>query len=150
MTEEGFPVVEPEDAAATEGGSPLAGPVEVARPRSSPWLVALAVLAVVGHLLALYLPGSPDPGLDLPGLDKIVHLLLFAAPVWLLGRSTGRVRLVAGVFAGHAVVSELVQHRFLPRRSGDPLDLLADLVGIGIAVLLLRRVSRLTPTDAAP
>lgn len=105
-------------------------------------LTTLAALAIVVHLLALYLPGSPEPTFDVSGADKAVHVLLFAVPVWLLGRLTGRIWLVAGVFAGHAVVSELVQLWFVPYRSGDPLDLLADLVGIGAAVALLTRRER--------
>ncbi|MGC4152581.1 MAG: VanZ family protein [Propionicimonas sp.] len=102
-------------------------------------LWGLSAVAVFAHLLALYLPGSPDSQFDLPGADKVVHVLLFAVPVWLLGRLTGRVWLVAGFFAAHALVSELVQHWFVPHRSGDPLDLLADLVGIALAVWVLSR-----------
>lgn len=103
------------------------------------WLPALSVLALSVHLVALYEPGSPDDvlGFDIPGADKVVHVLLFAVPVWLLGRLTGRIWLVAGVFAAHAVLSELVQHWFLPHRSGDPWDVLADLIGISAATLLL-------------
>lgn len=102
-------------------------------------LWGLSGTAVLVHLLALYLPGSPEPTFDIPGVDKVVHVLLFGVPVWLLGRLTGRVWLVAVVFVAHAVVSELVQHWFIPDRSGDPFDLLADLAGIGVAVWLLRR-----------
>lgn len=102
-------------------------------------LPVLSGLALTVHLLALYLPGSPAPGFDLPGADKVVHILLFAVPVWLLGRLTGRVWLVAGLFTAHAVASELIQHWLIPLRSGDPLDLLADIIGIGLAVWLLRR-----------
>lgn len=105
------------------------------------WLPALTVLAVAVHLIALYQPGSPDDvlGFDIPGADKLAHVLLFAVPVWLLSRLTGRIWLVAGVFAANAVVSELVQHWFLPHRSGDPLDLLANLFGIVVAAWVLRR-----------
>ena len=102
----------------------------------------LAAFAVLVHLLALYLPGSPEPSFDLPGADKVVHVLLFGVPVWLLGRLTGRVWLVAGVFAAHAVASELVQHWFLPHRSGDPFDLVADLIGVSLAVLVLTKRGR--------
>lgn len=111
--------------------------------RVLPWLTGLALVA---HLVALYLPGDPRGALELPwlpGADKAVHVLLFAAPVYLLGRLTGRVGLVAALFAVHAVASELIQWRFIPYRDGDPWDLFADLVGIGLAVLVLRtRVSR--------
>ena len=102
----------------------------------------LAGLAVAVQLVAVYLPGSPDGGLELPwlpGADKLVHALIFAIPVYLLARLTRRVGLVAGVFALHAVVSELVQWRFIPYRDGDVWDVVADLVGIGLAVLAVRR-----------
>jgi VanZ family protein len=106
------------------------------------WLTLFAGLALLVHLVALYAPGSPDGALELPwlpGADKVVHLLIFAVPVYLFGRLTRRVGLVAGAFAVHAVVSELVQWRFVPYRDGDPLDALVDLIGIGLAVLLLKR-----------
>lgn len=114
-------------------------------------LAVLACLALAVHLFGLYWPGSPDDsGFSFPGADKIAHFLLFAAPVWLLGRLTGRVWLVAVIFAVHGVVSELVQYWFLPHRSGDPLDLLADLIGIAVATVLLlvqhRRDSRSSVT----
>ncbi len=107
--------------------------------RLLPWLAGF-FLAV--QLVVVYLPGSPDGGLELPwlpGADKVVHSLIFAIPVYLFARLTRRVGLVAGVFALHAVVSELVQWWFIPYRDGDPWDVVADLIGIGLAVLLYRR-----------
>ena len=112
------------------------------RPSRRAGLRVLAGLAVAVQLVAVYLPGSPDGGLELPwlpGADKLVHALIFAIPVYLLARLTRRVGLVAGVFALHAVVSELVQWRFIPYRDGDVWDVVADLVGIGLAVLAVRR-----------
>jgi VanZ family protein len=94
------------------------------------------------QLVAVYLPGTPDGGLEVPGLpgvDKLVHALIFAIPVYLLARLTRRVGLVAGVFALHAVVSELIQWQFIPYRDGDPWDAVADLIGIGLAVMVYRR-----------
>ncbi len=105
----------------------------------------MAAVALGVQLLALYLPGSAEGPLELaglPGADKVVHAFLFGVPVYLLGRLTRRVGLVAIGFAVHAVVSELVQRWFVPYRDGDPLDALADLAGIGLAVLLLRRRPR--------
>ena len=115
------------------------GRVSTRSPRG--WLLWFAGLAVAVQLVAVYLPGSPDGGLELPwlpGADKLVHGLIFAIPVYLLARLTRRVGLVAGVFALHAVVSELVQWRFIPYRDGDVWDVVADLVGIGLAVLAIR------------
>ena len=55
---------------------------------------------------------------------------------------------IAGVFAAHAVVSELIQHRFYVHRAGDPLDVLADWIGIvagGLVVWLLGYLGRPGP-----
>jgi hypothetical protein len=98
----------------------------------------LAGVFLAVQLVAVYLPGSPDGGLELswlPGADKFVHFLIFAIPVYLFGRLSGRVGLVAGLFAVHAVVSEFVQWRFIPYRDGDVWDAVADLLGIGAAAL---------------
>lgn len=101
-------------------------------------VVALGLTLVV-HLVALYLPGSPEAGPSLvPHLDKLVHVLLFGGPAFLLRRLTTRWWPVALV-ALHAPASELVQHRLIPHRSGDPWDLVADLVGVALGVWLSRR-----------
>lgn len=97
------------------------------------WVV-LAV-AVVGQLIALYSPGSPDPGIELfPHADKVVHVLLFAVPTALARWCTPRWWPVI-LLALHAPVSELVQWRLVPLRSGDPWDLVADLAGIALGLL---------------
>ena len=101
----------------------------------------MAVMAVIGHLLALYLPGSDLPPAGPAGLDKAVHIALFAVPTALLIWWTGRPRTVIALFAAHAVVSELLQGYLIPRRSLELLDVLADFVGIGIAWLFTRRAS---------
>ena len=44
----------------------------------------------------------------------------------------------------NAVVSELVQHFVLPQRSGDPLDSLADLIGVAVGAWVGFRVVRST------
>jgi hypothetical protein len=48
------------------------------------------------------------------------------------------IAVVAGLFAAHAVVSELIQHTFYTHRSGDPFDVLADLVGIALGLAAFR------------
>ena len=67
-----------------------------------------------------------------PGADKAVHLAVFALLAatarWRLGRSTA---LLAGL-AGYAAVSEVVQAVALAARSGDVLDVVADLVGVAL------------------
>lgn len=108
-------------------------------------LTALAAAAVLGHLYALYRPAGPTQVSWLPHLDKLEHLLGFALPVCLVllaglaparrasgPRTSSFWWLVTGVFLVHAVVSELVQHLFYARRSGDPLDVLADWAGVAL------------------
>jgi hypothetical protein len=129
-----------------EQGPPLdpeVGPGVETRPaRPVGWLATFAGLALAFQLVAVYLPGTPDSGLELPwlpGVDKLVHALIFGIPVYLFGLLTRRVGLVAGLFAAHAALSELIQWRFIPYRDGDVWDAVADLIGIGLAVLALKR-----------
>lgn len=121
-------------------------PVEPGSPEKAgepaSWLPGAAVVAVVVQLLGLYLPGSPEVGFALPGADKVAHFLIFAVPVWLLGRLTGRIWPVVAVFAAHAVLSEFVQGWFVPYRESDPWDVVADLAGITAAAWLLLRQRR--------
>lgn len=102
------------------------------------WL--LLVLSLAAHLWGLYSPGSALSGLEVfgfPGADKLVHFTLFAAPVYLLGRLSGRIWGWAFLFAALAGISELIQWRFIPNRDGDLRDAVADLLGVAFAVLLL-------------
>lgn len=94
-------------------------------------------MTVAAHCYVLYAPHPPGEPL-FPHSDKVIHALIFAAPVvigLLLG--LGR-RLVPWVAAVHAPVSELVQHAFLPGRAGDVLDVVADLAGVALGVVVVR------------
>ncbi|MGG5259318.1 VanZ family protein [Phycicoccus avicenniae] len=93
--------------------------------------------AVVLQLVVLYLPRDPGP-LPFPQADKLVHLGVFLLPA-ALGLLAGLpARWVLGLLAGHAVLSEVVQALVLPARSGDPLDTIADLLGVALGALLAR------------
>ncbi len=95
-------------------------------------------------LLSLYVLFTPRSGGDglFYGSDKVVHLVLFgllaATTRWRFGAVT--TALVA--VAAYAPVSELVQGLLLTTRSGDPWDVLADLVGVAGGWLLARRLPR--------
>jgi hypothetical protein len=112
-----------------------------------------AALAVSLQVSGLYrVTGPPQPSwFPLP--DKLGHAVGFALPVMLillaaaLRRPAGRQRpspatqaVAVGVFAAHAVVSELIQHVWYRHRTGDPLDVVADWVGIAAGVMLLRLI----------
>lgn len=107
---------------------------------------ALATTLVV-HAVALYLPGSAISGPSSlpPGSDKVVHFLLFAAPAFLIRRITSRWWPI-GLLALHAPVSEVIQWGLVPHRSGDPFDVVADLLGIIAGVWLAGQVGRGTST----
>jgi len=97
------------------------------------WRAAL-VVAVALQLIALYSPQVPA-GPQITGLDKVVHILIFAAPALaaLMAGISGPWAL--GILAMNGPISELVQHFALAHRSGDPLDAMADLVGVGLGSL---------------
>ncbi|MBA3529167.1 MAG: hypothetical protein H0T91_07670 [Propionibacteriaceae bacterium] len=132
------------------------------RSRLAQPLVVLASLAVLGQLIGLYRPTGPPSPAWLPYADKVWHILGFFAPVFLIllsrvrylieagptgglsgaGRLTGRfVLCVTGGFAVHALLSEVIQHLFYRHRTGEVLDVLADLVGVGLGWVLARRVA---------
>lgn len=100
--------------------------------------------AVVVQQIGLYGPSGPVQRW-FPSADKLQHAIGFALPMFLVlltsqiyAARAGRtlrpleVAAVAGVFAVNAVVSELVQARPGSGRSGDPVDAVADLIGIGL------------------
>lgn len=101
-----------------------------------------AAAALLLQFAVLYVPRAPavDAG-GLP-LDKAAHILVFALPTYALIRAGLPTRTVVLLMGAQAVASELVQHLRMPNRSGDVGDVLADVAGIGIAVLLVRRPPR--------
>ena len=94
-------------------------------------------LAVAVQLVVLYWPRSPSTG-GLP-IDKLVHAAIFGVVLWAAARAGLPPRPVAVLLAVHAVVSELIQHYLLAGRSGDPGDAIADLAGVVIVTVFLRR-----------
>ena len=112
------------------------------------WRIWL-VVALVLHAVALYLPGSPEPSTwSVPGLDKVVHVALFGFPAYLIVRTT-HAAWPLGLLAVHAPLSEVVQYAAVPYRSGDVLDLLADLVGVALGWWIGRAATRRTRAHAA-
>lgn len=97
-----------------------------------------AFLAV--HLVGLYLPGGPEVGIALfPHQDKVAHVLLFGAPAFLLRMLTPAWWPII-LLVLHAPLSEAIQYAWIPFRSGDVLDLVADLTGIAMGVVAARWV----------
>ena len=119
-------------------------------------MAGAAAIAVAVQLYGVYRVSGPPSSPLFPHVDKVAHLVGFGAPLVLvllalLLRQRARglritrrpVVAVTAVFLAHAVVSEIIQHVLLPSRSGDPLDVLADSVGIGLGLLGYRVLEHL-------
>lgn len=102
---------------------------------------ALFAAVAVGQLVVLYAPRAPSIG-GAPGLDKLVHVTLFAVVVATGLRSSAPRWLVVVVSVVQAPVSEVLQAVLLPDRSGDVLDLVADLAGCAIGWLAVEGWAR--------
>jgi hypothetical protein len=118
-------------------------------------LLLAAVAAVVAQQIGLYGPSGPVQPSWFPSADKLQHTIGFALPMFLVlltsqiyAARAGRllrplaVAAISGVFAANAVISELVQARPGSGRSGDPVDAVADLIGIGLGWLAFRLAAR--------
>ena len=94
-----------------------------------------------------FLPGSsfPDAGaFKIPNLDKIVHICLFGAFVSLWcyyfyrrDKSPGTLKIIffwiyfLAIFNG--ILVEYIQFYYIPGRSFDKADIIADMLGAGLA-----------------
>jgi VanZ family protein len=110
------------------------------RPQELRWRWAFGV-AVAVQLIVLYAPRAPA-GPHVNGFDKVIHLAIFAVPVFAALMVGIRARWALVVFALHAPISELIQHFVLPHRSGDVFDAIADLSGVllgGMAYVVWNR-----------
>ena len=89
---------------------------------------AFAVAVLVS--LAVHFAPADDVPSSPPGVDKLVHLLLFAA-LAASGRWAGvRAAVLAGSLVVYAAVSEVVQGLSALERSASVADWVADVVGV--------------------
>ncbi len=103
----------------------------------------LAVTVLVS-LAVLFAPGSDVPAAP-PGVDKLVHLVLFLA-LALAGRWAGiRARPLAVLLVAYAALSEVVQALADLQRSGSLLDAAADVAGAALGLLLWTVLERRVP-----
>lgn len=107
------------------------------------WRLVFGV-AMFAQLITVYSPRGVG-GVEITGLDKVVHLLIFAAPALAALMVGIRARWALGILAVHAPVSELIQHFALPNREGDVLDAMADLSGVALGWLAYVVWSRRQP-----
>lgn len=106
-------------------------PRDLSRRALVPWV--LVVLALVIHFWGLYTTSPPDAGgLSFPGLDKLVHIVLFAVPTWALLRVVPNQWFALVPMILHVPISELVQANLVANRGGEWWDAVADLLGIAV------------------
>ena len=97
--------------------------------------------AVLLQCAVLYWPRAVgNPG-DLP-LDKLVHAAIFGLVAWAGIRAGVPVGRLVGLLLAQAILSEVIQDRLLPHRSGDPWDAVADTVGTFVGVFVARSAPR--------
>jgi VanZ family protein len=102
-----------------------------------------AIVAVVVQLAVLYVPRTPQVGTGALPVDKLAHALVFAVPVVALVAAGLPRAWVVAAMAIHAPLSEVLQDVLLAGRSGDPTDVVADLVGVVIGAWLARPGGRI-------
>lgn len=119
---------------------------KVARFLTSPWLTAFCVAVI---LVLTLTPGNELPQIKtFFGFDKLVHAVMFGALSCLFvlnfSRATGRVTaraiiLTAVISSALGALIEVAQHNYIPGRSGDFPDAVADAIGaIAIPLILIR------------
>jgi VanZ family protein len=121
--------------------------------RVLPWLPALAWAAAI----FLVSGRSHVPVPDTPGSDKVLHCLAYGILGGLLAFAAHRTALspAVAVLLGVAYgATDEIHQSFVPGRSPDVRDWLADAVGVCLAVFLYtrwraRRAAAPAPADAA-
>lgn len=95
-------------------------------------------------LIGCLIPGNRLPETNTMHLDKVIHITLFimfsfSAIIGLIKQSQfprlhfDAVKYVILISVFLAIGTEITQHLFIPRRSFDAFDILADLIGITLA-----------------
>ena len=95
-------------------------------------------------VIGCFIPGNNLPKSRVENLDKVLHSILFflfsfSAIIGFIKQSQfpkihfDAVKYAVGIGAILAIITEVIQHFIIPRRSFDVFDILADLVGIILA-----------------
>lgn len=97
-------------------------------------------------VIGCFLPGSSLPKAGAENLDKVIHIILFlcfsfSAMIGFVKQYQfpklhfDAVKYVVGFAVFLAISTEVIQHFFIPKRTFDVLDIVADIVGVGIALI---------------
>lgn len=110
----------------------------------------IALLWTVGLFAATLAPGEYVPAVPILSFDKVVHVALFFgfALVWLSLYPTRRRDVFLGGLAV-AIAIEVLQNALPIHRSGDVYDVIADVVGLVLALGVHTLRTRATRREAA-
>jgi VanZ family protein len=103
------------------------------------WLPAIVWALVIWNLSAQ----SRLPGPDGPGLDKVAHFGAYALLGWLLVRAADRSLLPLTVGAVLALLygaTDEIHQMYVPGRSPDVMDWVADAAGVAAAFFVYTRL----------
>lgn len=116
--------------------------------------ITIAVLWLVISTILLCLPGSAFPESSwtdyIPFFDKWVHIGMFAILTFLLcmaasawGYSSARTFAILALLSfAYGVLMEFVQHYWIPFRSFDVWDMVADGAGAALGFMVIRMMLR--------
>jgi VanZ family protein len=93
-------------------------------------------------LVAMVIPGAYVPG-SMWSLDKLAHFVLFAGFAWLWLRAAPGAWLPVGIVGLlYGVLTEVGQSVLPGERTGDPMDVFANVLGLAAGILLPLAVAR--------
>lgn len=112
------------------------------------WIATALVLLFILYLTLVPRP-IPDTNIDIPGLDKLVHaimfgVLAFVACIDMARRNCSHIKrlsistiiIISVIVAFIGLLIEILQQLMQLGRGGDLLDFIADIVGIIIASII--------------
>lgn len=116
------------------------------------WLYTCIVIAAILYLTLVPRPLPPEMDMDIPGLDKLVHAIMFGglagtACIDYAYRRRSFAPLTAKAAAAIAAAAtaaggliEIAQQQMALGRGGDPLDFLADAIGAALGAFIAFRI----------
>lgn len=100
----------------------------------------LALCWTLGILVACSIPGKDLPAINIVSFDKFAHFAVFMGFGWLWmrairGAPARRARYVLGAGFAYAVLTEIYQGLLPFERTPDPMDALANTIGLLVGVV---------------
>ncbi len=103
---------------------------------------ALATLWTLAIIAGCSIPGDAIPTFNILSIDKVYHIVAFLGfgLGWLWAGAKPRTVLLTGIAL--AIGTELWQSLSFIGRFADPFDAIADVIGVGLALLTARTATR--------